>query len=371
LTGNIGRSNAADYRAQRLRRTTVTVFGWDASDLDWDCGPMDLVAARAAGIDFFMHRATEGTRVKHTRLGEALRRASDAGIPVLGAYGIPRTPGKDGHGAESAQVDYFLSYVDQEVPWWRDWPHWLWQVHLEHCKYDKVAPAYGLAWCDLLTRRTGRRVVLYAPKWAYGNRIGGSWPLWQASYGSNPATALAAAYPGDSSAQWADYCGRTPVILQYGSRTTIGRQPRCAANAFRGTIAELLAFVGGPAGTFPPSSPRKVRTMLKLAKIKGNDAVVVGDGLTCRPVRTRPHLLELQADIAAAGGDPTVREKDTWEDVYDIVGQPRIAPIPAPSSVAVILTEENLVALADKLGPIAEAAAARVLGHSRPAAPQI
>ncbi len=342
----------------------MTVYGWDASDFDWGRGPMDLVAARAAGIDFFTHKATEGTRTRHKRFGEALRRARDAGIPVLGAYGIPRTPGNGGHGSDSAQVDYFLSYVDQQAPWWRDWPHWFWQVDLEHWEYDKVAPAHGLAWCDMLTRRTGRRVVLYAPKWAYGNSIGGSSPLWQSNYGNNPATGFKAAYPGNSSSRWAVYSGRTPVILQYGSRTTIGRQPTCDANAFRGTIAELLAFIGGPAGKQPPSPPRKVRTMLKLGKVKGDDTVVVGDGVTCRPIRTYPHMIELQADIAAAGGDPTVREKNTWDEVYDIVGQPKPVPVP-PAPVEVTITEEHLAELAERLGPVAEAAVRRILGRVR------
>ena len=111
--------------------------------------------------------------------------------------------------------------------------------------------------------------------------------------------------------------------------------------------------------------------MLKLAKIKGADAVVVGDGVTCRPVCAHPHLRVLQADIAAAGGDPAVLEKETWDEVYDLVGQPRLAPVPPQMSVAVLLTEENLAALADKLGRFAEAVAKRELKRSRPAAPQI
>jgi hypothetical protein len=64
----------------------MTIFGWDASDFDWDRGPMDLGAARAAGIDFFTHKATEGTEIRHRHYGETLERARAAGVPFLGAY---------------------------------------------------------------------------------------------------------------------------------------------------------------------------------------------------------------------------------------------------------------------------------------------
>jgi glycosyl hydrolase family 25 len=216
----------------------MTIFGWDASDFDWSRGPMDLGAARAAGIDFFTHKATEGTSTRHVHYGEALRRARVAGIPFLGAYHVVRSGP-----SITAQVDYLLAYAGEATPWWRDHPGWFWQCDLEHWTYDTVAPSAGVAFCETLAQHTGRAVLLYAPRWAYGDSIGGRAPLWASAYvtGSGSFREL---YPGDSSSRWDPYSGRTPVILQYTSSATIGRQPMCDANAFRGTTSDFARLIG-------------------------------------------------------------------------------------------------------------------------------
>lgn len=220
----------------------MAIFGWDASDYDHARGPMDMVAARRDGIDFYIHKATEGIGIRH-RPGASLAAARDAGIPFLGCYMVPRTAL-----SVSAQVDYFLSWVDQQVPWWRGFPGWFWQVDTEHWGYDNVSAQRGHDVAVMLARRTGKRVLHYAPKWAYGNTIPGDEPLWASSYvgGAGPYRSL---YPGDSSSRWSAYSGRTPAVLQYTSSATIGRQGKCDANAFRGTVADFAALIGaGPAG---------------------------------------------------------------------------------------------------------------------------
>ncbi len=328
----------------------MTVYGWDASDFDWERGPVDLAAARAAGVDFFTHKATEGTRVTHKRFGEALRRARDAGVPVLGAYGVPRTPGNGSHGSDAAQVDYFLSYVDREVPWWRTWPRWMWQVDLEHWPYDKVAPSHGLAWCERLAALTQRRVVLYAPQWAYGNSIGGTWPLWASGYGGNPVAAFRQAYPGDTSPRWAAYSGRPPTILQYGSRTVIGRQNTCDANAFRGTLQQLLDFVGGPAteGTTSTPTPSTEEDEVQEYTIAqaADGRLFVCNGMTSRPVTAA----ELN-DFVWLG-----KNEGRWRIRWDAKGEgvPRggwhpgaFGAVIQPASAA--LTDEQVAAQADRI----------------------
>ncbi|GAA1797080.1 hypothetical protein GCM10009835_14040 [Planosporangium flavigriseum] len=219
--------------------------GIDASDYDWDRGPMDVAAAVRDGITFFTHKATEGTRTQHIHYGEALNRARAAGVPCMGAYLVPRTPGNNGHGAIAEQVSYFLNYLDAQTPWWRSTPQFFIQVDTEHWGYDDVAPQYGAQACDLLRSQTGKWVIHYAPRWAYGDTIPGDDPLWASSYGTNPAAPYRQAYPGDDSSGWTPYSRRTPTILQFGSRLTIGSQPSCDGDAFRGTLAQFQAMVIG------------------------------------------------------------------------------------------------------------------------------
>jgi len=219
----------------------VTIFGWDASDYDWTRGSMNLSRARADGIDFFSHKATEGTHTHHTHMGEALNRARSAGIPLLGTYVVVRTPGNAGNGSITQQVEYYLSYLNSQISWWRDHPGFFHQVDLEKWSYDAVSASQGLAMVDRLTAvGGGKKVVLYAPSWAYGTGSIGSAPRWESKYGNNPAVAYRLAYPGDGSSRWMSNI----TLLQYGSKTIIGSQPTCDASAFRGTLAQLQSILG-------------------------------------------------------------------------------------------------------------------------------
>jgi len=176
-------------------------------------------------------------------------------------------------------------------------PGFFLQVDLEHWPYDQVVPAQGVAACGLLRQRSGHWVVLYAPQWAYGNTIGGSDPLWASAYGGNPAVDFRQAYPGDGDGKrWQSYSGRTPVFVQYGSATTIGRQPGCDANAFRGSLADLRQLITGgadPGQVFPGNTPT--------AQVEESDMPMYllktptghqyrGDGLWYAPIMTGAEL---------------------------------------------------------------------------------
>jgi hypothetical protein len=218
----------------------VTQFVWDASDFDWPRGPMDLRAARGDGIVGFTHKATEATWVKHVHTGEALARARDAGLEFIGAYHVVRST------SPAAQVDYFLSYLDQVAPWWRSFPGFFLQVDLELWPYDRVTAATGMEFARLLVAAQPKRVITYASRGQYGNSLAGIvTPLWNAAYGLNPAVHYPDAYRGDGSANWAPYSGLAPVLWQYGSQLRIGSQPTCDCSAFRGTLDELRALIGG------------------------------------------------------------------------------------------------------------------------------
>lgn len=226
----------------------MTIFGWDASNFDLDRDPDGAISMRAVaadGITFVTHKATEGTRTIHSNFKRVMIDSRAAGIEYLGAYMVPRTPGNSGHGSIGAQVDYFLGYATASVPWWRDFPGWFWQVDTERWgTYDAVSPVHGAEACRLLRERTGRQVLHYAPRWAYGDTVPGDDPLWASDYvaGSGPYRAL---YPGDQSTRWIRYSRRTPAILQYSSSAIIGEQSRCDANAFRGTLADWHRLITG------------------------------------------------------------------------------------------------------------------------------
>lgn len=221
----------------------MTLFGWDSSDFDWARGPMNLEAAKRDGITWFTHKATEGTGTKHVRLADALNRARDAGIEFLGAYHVVRT------GSVGPQVDYFLAYLDRQVPWWRGFPGFFLQSDLEKWPYDQVSAATGKAFAAALAAAQPKRVLTYASRGQYGESLAGiGTPLWNAAYGGNPAAHYPDVYPGDNGAGWRSYSGQIPVMWQYGSATRIGTQPTCDANAFRGSLADLRALLGVPSG---------------------------------------------------------------------------------------------------------------------------
>lgn len=230
----------------------MTLFGVDLSDHNTTStgGPVNVASMAADGIGMLTYKATEGTVLHHKRTGATLAAARAAGIPYLGVYCVPRTPGNSGNGSVAQQVQYLLDYANSAVPWWRDHPGWFWQVDLEHWSnskgvYDAVAPSVGVEMVRLLRQATGRPVVLYAPRWAYGDGIGGDAPLWASDYGKNPSVPYRQAYPGDASTRWARYSGRTPLVLQFGSRCQIGTQPGCDANAIRDERAWKALFSNG------------------------------------------------------------------------------------------------------------------------------
>mgnify|MGYP001567458012 CR=1 FL=1 len=202
---------------------------------------MDLAAAARDGIQFFTHKSTEATWVVHSRYGEAMRRARDAGIPVLGAYHVVRSPLNP-----EAEVDFCLSYVDKHTPWWREHPCWFFQVDLETWPYDAVPASEGENFADLIEARTGRPAVIYASRGQYGDKLTGtSHLLWNANYGTNSSGHFKAVYATRRGVGWTTYSGRMPTFWQFGDALRIGSQNMCDGNAFRGTLAELTALLKG------------------------------------------------------------------------------------------------------------------------------
>lgn len=217
----------------------MTLFGRDMSDFDTN--------ETLSGLSFLTHKATEGTSVTHAKLAARLSAGRAAGIPVLGAYHVPRTPGNGGAGSVAAQAAFYLRYLDQQVPWWRSWPHWMHQVDLELWPYDNVSGSTGRAFVQALAQADpGRFIVTYASRGQYGNTLA-NWPtlLWNADYrgssgGSYPGDAWAST--GGTAAGWCAYSGQVPAFLQYAS-TPYDK------DAYRGTLDQLKSLTGAAAMT--------------------------------------------------------------------------------------------------------------------------
>jgi hypothetical protein len=160
------------------------------------------------------------------------------------------------------QVDYLINYTSAQAPWWRDFPGWFWQADCENWGSDFPSPATCKAFCDLLAARTGRQVICYASHGQYGDTLRGlGHPLWNANYPSTAAGDFRSLYPGDNGPGWAPYSGQTPVIWQYTDNATIGRQPGCDANAFRGTLDQLRAVLA-PSSSIPSTEDRMYQQQL-------------------------------------------------------------------------------------------------------------
>jgi GH25 family lysozyme M1 (1,4-beta-N-acetylmuramidase) len=214
----------------------MTIFGFDMSHFD----EPGLGTALAEGIAFVTHKAGGDRDDPELAAWWSGVRGVDPGRLLLGAYWV-LLPGDP-----AGRADAFLSRLDAGCPGWRDRPFLL-QADCEKWRGDPhtvPSKAEITAFCDRLVARMPKlRPVVYAPKWVYGNSLAGlKYPLWASSYVTG-AGGFRSLYPGDSSSRWAPYSGQTPAILQYTSSATIGGQTTSDANAYRGTLAQLVALV--------------------------------------------------------------------------------------------------------------------------------
>jgi GH25 family lysozyme M1 (1,4-beta-N-acetylmuramidase) len=224
-----------------LRTTGPVTFGWDASNHDWQRGPMDLDAAVADGITFFVHKCTDGDGYyADPYFPAAMTRAQAAAVPIAGAYHVLW------NGNVAAQIDWMIQRVNAAAPWWRaPGTVFMWMLDCEPFGYNGSTPTIDTInqAVDLLAVKTGTTPLAYAPHWVYPDVSAVRAPIVASAYGGNPAVHYPDAYPGDGSPRWAAY-GKTPAVLQYGSTVTIGSQHTCDINAFRGTPDQFAALTG-------------------------------------------------------------------------------------------------------------------------------
>lgn len=219
----------------------MTLYGWDSSHYDGTLTTAVLTKAKAEGISFFTHKLGEGDSNADPAAAGAFAAARAAGIPVIGGYYFIHS------GDMVAQADRCIALADKLVPWWREFAGWFWQTDAEFAVGGKTlpSPAEVKQFSDHLAANSGRACIVYASAGEYGNRLSGlGHELWNANYGTNPHGAFKDIYPGDNSRGWNAYSGQVPALLQYGSNATIAGLTTCDANAFRGTLYDLLTLIG-------------------------------------------------------------------------------------------------------------------------------
>lgn len=316
----------------------MTEFVKDSSDYD----PAFSVSAMAvAGMRGLTNKATEGTTNRHTTFGPRIRAAAaDPLYCLYGGYVVPRTPGNGGNGSVSAQVDYYLTWLDSQTPGWRGWPYMVHQVDLEMWSYDQVLRAtggkagalaattaglslmelavatsfhptvaanIGLQMAQLLRQETGQPVIIYASYGQYGASLWGrGFPLWNASYHNNPQEGFQAAYAaagGDGSADWH---GGQYVLDQFGSRVSVGLPAAIGdCSAFRGSEDDLRQLAGGrmdidyaPNGDpTNPAGPGTRSTKIMVADLWGQEFEIGGPYDPGSPTKRTSRLTRIEDGI--------------------------------------------------------------------------
>lgn len=234
-----------------------TIFGSDMSH--YDAAPANLGAQlthelfgfgthKAGGDALDPEMASWWNAVKRYRITEAdlpelANTGTVAGKFLPGSYWVlyPGNP--------SGRADAFVSRLDSQAPGWRDAPFIL-QADCEDWTGDgstKPGRSDIRAFCDRLRARVPAfRPIVYASHGQYRDTLSGlGYPLWNANYPSRMTGSASAIYQhigGDSGAGWDAYSGQTPAIWQFSSSATIAGQSTSDANAYRGSLADLVAL---------------------------------------------------------------------------------------------------------------------------------
>jgi GH25 family lysozyme M1 (1,4-beta-N-acetylmuramidase) len=234
----------------------MTKYGWDLSNHDWGRGRVNLADAHRAGISLVTHKATEGDWYKDPYLDDFASQLARTSFDVEGTYHVLN------HGINiNRQTDFWISYVNSKWPAWKKHPCPIWQIDAEPLDgYKAPTKAEILACGARLRARLGisaAQIVVYGPKWVYGNDLRGiPYKLWASAYVSGAGN-YKRLYPGDNSSFWLPYSGQVPAILQYSSSAIIGSQHTCDANAIRvSTTAQLQALFGHKTPAKPPIPPK-------------------------------------------------------------------------------------------------------------------
>jgi GH25 family lysozyme M1 (1,4-beta-N-acetylmuramidase) len=234
----------------------MTIYGWDMSHYD----SPNITTAVKEGYVFITHKiGGDSTDQEADDWWNSVKGTNPAQV-LLGGYWVLRP---DLPGSAVAKADSFIARLDQFCPGWRNRPFIL-QVDCERWSdpSGKKQPnrAYIDAFCDRLRVKMPKLMpIVYASAGEYDDKLKGlSYPLWNAryrlGYTAGTGSALYAKSGGDSGKGWDAYSGKVPAIWQFTSSAIIAGQTTCDANAFRGTLAQLIKLV---APGWVPTEPTK------------------------------------------------------------------------------------------------------------------
>lgn len=235
-----------------------TIFGWDMSHYD----APSIGSAIKEGYVFITHKIGGDAVDQEADDWWNQVKGTNPSQVLLGGYWVLRP---DLPGSATSKADSFLAKLDAACPGWRNRPFIL-QVDCERWgdSSGKKMPnlAYIHAFCDRLRSKMPKLMpIVYASEGEYGDRLKGiRYPLWNAryrlGYQEGYGSELYARSGGDSGLGWNAYSGKVPAVWQFTSSAKIAGQTTCDANAFRGTLQQLVKLLApGWVPTAPVNPP--------------------------------------------------------------------------------------------------------------------
>jgi GH25 family lysozyme M1 (1,4-beta-N-acetylmuramidase) len=190
---------------------------------------LSLASLKAQGYQFVVAKCTEGQATVDAQYDNFRAQANHAGL-LFAAYHFLHSDSP-----ASAQAYNLASHIgDKNIP-----------VMIDCEKGGGANLAKCVAFRDELQQRGIRVSLLYLPH-SWWQQIGepslATWTVVNANYGDNPVGTAIDLYLSDKSTQWDAYGGRTPALLQFGSKCRIDGYPGdLDVNAWRGSLDELKA----------------------------------------------------------------------------------------------------------------------------------
>lgn len=244
----------------------MTIFTLDVSNHDYDRGPINWQSVRGAGIEVAIAKASEGDPAGYHYTDpwfvRAVTDANAAGLALMGGYHCLAAGDVT---SINRQVDWLISRAGEVGGVAKGW----WMLDIEpftELTSRGMAPrlsdvlAFESRWMSL----TGQPIAHYLPHW-YWTQWGSPdlsairGPVVSSNYPVTATMAFDQLYArdgGDSGPGWAPYGGKTPTLWQFGSSNAVpGVVGNCDANAFKGTLDQLIPLLGGVRLVSTPPTP--------------------------------------------------------------------------------------------------------------------